>query len=137
MPTIAEDLAAYAAHLQYEDLPAETVYQAKRLIIDSIGCALGGYAGEPSRIAREMAGIVSSAQPATVLGSGQKTSLDLAVFANGVMLRYLDFNDGYTGKEGGHPSDSIAALLSAAEVTGASGPQLILARAGLRGLLPA
>jgi 2-methylcitrate dehydratase len=127
MPTVAEDLAAYAARLQYEDLPTEVVHQAKRLIIDAIGCALGGYSGEPSRIAREMAGIISSAQPATVLGSGQKTSLDLAVFANGVMLRYLDFNDGYTGKEGGHPSDSIAALLSATEVAGASGRQLILA----------
>ncbi len=43
------------------------------------------------------------------------------------MLRYLDFNDGYTGKEGGHPSDSIAALLSSAEVAGADGRQLILA----------
>jgi len=59
--------------------------------------------------------------------SGIKTSPDLAVFANGVMIRYLDFNDGYTGREAGHPSDSIAALLSAAEISRASGRDLIVA----------
>jgi 2-methylcitrate dehydratase len=52
------------------------------------------------------------------------------VFANGVMIRYLDFNDGYiTPKGGGHPSDTIAALLSSAEIAGSSGRDLILATA--------
>ena len=48
--------------------------------------------------------------------SGVKTSPDLAVFANGTMIRYLDFNDGYMSLGGGHPSDTIASLLSTAEV---------------------
>lgn len=128
MATIAENLGAYADSLRYEALPKEVVHQAKRMIIDTFGCALGGYAGEPARIARELAGKVTSTRPATVLCSGQKTSPDLAVFANGVMIRYLDFNDGYTGKQdAGHPSDSIAALLSAAETGARSGRDLIAA----------
>jgi 2-methylcitrate dehydratase PrpD len=46
------------------------------------------------------------------------------------MIRYLDFNDGYiTPKGGGHPSDTIAALLSSAEIAGSSGRDLILATA--------
>src|SRR5260370_14567106 len=57
--------------------------------------------------------------------SGVRTSPDLAVFANGVMIRYLDFNDGYLSLGGGHPSDTIASLLSAAEVMGRSGRNLI------------
>jgi 2-methylcitrate dehydratase len=125
--TIAEQLAAYAARLRYEDLPAAVAHQAKRMIVDTLGCALGGYDSEPSRIARDMADMIASTQPATILCSGHQTSLDLAVFANGVMIRYLDFNDGYTGKEAGHPSDSIAALISAAEVGNASGRELITA----------
>lgn len=127
MTTIAEHLAHYAATLRYEDLPPPVVHQAKRMIVDTLGCALGGYESEPGRIAREMAGMVTSTQPATILCSGRQTSLDLAVFANGVMIRHLDFNDGYTGREAGHPSDSIAALLSAAEVGNASGRELITA----------
>ena len=128
MTTIVEQLSEYAAALRYEDLPGEVVLQAKRLIIDSVGCVLGGYGGEPAVIARELAGTVTSTTPATVLCSGQRTSPDFATFANGVMLRFLDFNDGYTSRgESGHPSDSIAAVLTSAEVMGRSGRDVIAA----------
>ena len=104
MTTIVEQLSAYATALRYEDLPSEVVKQAKRLIVDSVGCALGGYASEPAKIARAMAATVTSSEPATVIGSGARSSIDMATFANGVMLRFLDFNDGYTSKgESGHP----------------------------------
>ena len=126
MTTLAEKLSSYASSLRYEDLPDETVHLAKRFIIDTLGCALGGYSSEPAGVAREMAGMVSSTHPVTVMGSGQQTSLDLASFANGVAIRYLDFNDGYTSNESGHPSDSIAASLSATEAAGGSGRDFIL-----------
>jgi len=128
MPTIVEQLSAYAAALRYEQLPPGVVHQARRLIIDTVGCALGGAASEPARIARDIAGTVTSAQPATVMVSGQRTSPDLAAFANGVMIRFLDFNDGYTSTgESGHPSDSIAAVLAAAELMQRSGKDVIAA----------
>ena len=41
------------------------------------------------------------------------------------MIRYLDYNDGYTSKESGHPSDSIAAVLSATELANAGGRRAI------------
>jgi 2-methylcitrate dehydratase len=96
MDAIAEYLSTYASSLRFEDLPAAVAHQAKRLLIDTLGCAIGGYSSEPSKIARTLAAAISSRQPATVLGSGQQTSLDLATFANGVMIRYLDYNEGYT-----------------------------------------
>ena len=126
MGTLAETLSGYACTLQYEDLPEETIHLAKRFIIDTLGCAIGGYSSEPAWVAREMAGMVSSTHPVTVLGSGQQSSLDLASFANGVAIRYLDFNDGYTSRESGHPSDSIAASLSATEAAGGSGKTFVL-----------
>ena len=126
MPTLVEQLSAYAAGLRYEDLPPEVVKQAKRLIVDTVGCALGGAASAPARIAREVVGTVTSSRPATVMVSGQRSSPELAAFANGVMIRYLDFNDGYTSiGESGHPSDSIAAVLAAAEVKGRGGKEII------------
>lgn len=128
MTTLVERLSTYAADLRYEDLPREVVHQAKRLIVDTVGCALGGYWSEPARIARDLAATVRSSEPVTVIGSGERTSVDLATFANGVMIRFLDFNDGYTSTgESGHPSDSIAAALSTAELRRRSGKELIAA----------
>ena len=128
MTTIVGQLSSYAAALRYEDLPREVVHQAKRLIVDTLGCALGGYAGKPAKIAREIAATVTSTRPATVIVSGQRSSPDLATFANGVMIRFLDFNDGYTSTgESGHPSDSIAAVLAAAEIMRRGGKEVIAA----------
>ncbi len=127
MTTVAASLAEYATTLKFEDLPADVVHNTKRVIMDTLGCAFGGYDSEPARMVRELAADITSLQPATILCSGQKTSLDLAVFANGVMIRYLDFNDGYISKGSGHPSDGIGALLSPAEVAHASGRELIVA----------
>ena len=127
--SLADNLARYAASLKYEDLPEDIVRLAKRTILDTIGCTFGGYDAGPTKIAIKLAGEVTAKQPATVLISGTKTSPDLAVFANGVMIRYLDFNDAFVSLThgGGHPSDTIAALLSAAEVNGRSGKELITA----------
>ncbi len=127
MNTLAERLGAWTADLRYEDLPPQVVHAAKRMIVDTLGCAIGGYDSEPSRIALDHAATVISTQPASVLCTGLQTSPELAVFANGVMIRYLDYNDGYIGREAGHPSDSIAALLTAAEIGKADGRELIVA----------
>src|SRR6185503_19940410 len=117
MGTLVEQLSTYASGLRYDSLPPEVVHQAKRLILDSVGCALGGYWSDPARIARDIAATVRSSEAVSVIGSGEHTSADLATFANGVMIRFLDFNDGYTSTgESGHPSDSIAAGLSTAEL---------------------
>ncbi len=126
MPNLAEQISDYGTSLKYADLPDDVIHLAKRFIIDTIGCALGGYDSEPSEVARKMAGTVSPVHPVTVMGSGQLSSLDLAVFANGVMIRFLDFNDGYTSQESGHPSDSIAAALSATEAVGGNGKRFLV-----------
>src|SRR5688572_3316411 len=128
MPTLVEQLATHTAMLSFVALPRDVVHTAKRLIIDTVGCALGGYWSEPARIARDLAATVRSSEPVTVIGSGERTSVDLATFANGVMIRFLDFNDGYTSTgESGHPSDSIAAVLSTAELRRRSGREAIAA----------
>lgn len=124
---VAEMLARYATNLRYEDLPPEVVRTAKRVVLDTLGCAIGGYSAGPSQIAIKLASAVSAKPGATVLCRGIKTSPDLAVFANGVMIRDIDFNDGYIGLGNGHPSDTIAALLTPCELGGRSGRDLITA----------
>ena len=130
MPTIAEYVSNYSTNLHYGDIPTDTVHHLKRMTIDTIGCAIGGYTAEPSKIARDLAGeITGHRRPVTIIGSGLTSSPELATFANGVMIRYLDFNDGYTTLESGHPSDSIAATLAGAELAGAGGRRYITATA--------
>ncbi len=119
--------AAFCTTLGYADLSSNAIHAARRLMVDTVGCAVGGYHSEPARIARRLAARTVSSPPGTVWGSGSASSLEAAAFANGVMVRYLDFNDTYMSVEVGHPSDFIPAILAAAESVGASGKQAILA----------
>ncbi len=42
--TVTAKMSRWAAALQFKDISPEAVYQAKRFFLDSMGCALGGYA---------------------------------------------------------------------------------------------
>ena len=127
MDATARFLSAYAASLDYRDLPPDTVHETRRRILDSVGCALGGFAAEPCRVARDLAPALQGDGAARILGTGQSTSPDMAAFANTAMIRYLDCNDSFVSPGGGHPSDMLPAALAAAEVAGASGREVIAA----------
>lgn len=128
--TAAWALARYATDLKYEDLPPEVVANAKRRILDTLGTALGGYNSPSITVLREVVVSEGGAPEATIIGSGQKTNASNAAMVNGAMMRYLDFNDTYWGKDGVgfmHPSNSIAEALAMSERQHASGKDLILA----------
>jgi 2-methylcitrate dehydratase len=120
-------LASYVASLRYEALPAAAVHEAKRHLVDSMACLLGGYDSEPAAIACKLAAAASGTPPARVLGTGAPTSVEMATFANTVMLRYLDYNDTYVSVGSGHPSDMIPACLAVADALRADGRQTLLA----------
>ena len=119
MDRILDLLSSYAVALDYSTLSPSVVHQVKRRVIDTLGCAIGCYSMAVPRIAREHAAEVSSTPGSTILGTRQRSSPELAAFANGVMARYLDFNDTSMSGNAGHPSDNIMALLAAAEYAGA------------------
>ena len=60
MDNTLQFLSDYATSLTYEKLSQEAVHQVKRRIIDSLGCAMGAYWAEPSKIARAHALVVKS-----------------------------------------------------------------------------
>jgi 2-methylcitrate dehydratase len=123
---ILNHLCDYALKLSYRDLPREVISRTKHIIMDTVGCALGGAESPPAKIARAAASEITSAIPSTVLISGQRTSPDLAAFANGVMIRYLDFNDTYTGSITCHPSDLLAPVLAVVDAKNGNGKDVIL-----------
>ncbi|KWH48382.1 MmgE/PrpD family protein [Burkholderia cepacia] len=124
-PDLAQQLADYAAGLQYRDLDAATIETIKAHLIDALGCAIAAHDERPVRIARDAA-LASPGGVSTIVGTNQRTSPDLAAFATGTALRYYDFNDAYAGKETGHPSDNMSACLAVAEAQHANGRDLIL-----------
>lgn len=119
MDSTLQFLTDYATSLTYEKLPQQAVHQVKRRIIDSLGCAMGAYWAEPSKIARAHALEAKSKPGATVLGTRHTTTPELAAFANGSMVRYLDYSDTSMAIEAGHPSGNIPGVLAAAEYAGA------------------
>ena len=137
MDRTTEMLSSYACNLSYEDLPPEVIHQVKRTVADTLGCAIGGYLSEPAKIARKLAGDITSGTPSRILGTNDYTSLDMAGFANGVMVRYLDCNDSYFSPGGGHPSDMIPASLAVAGQRGRGWEDADHGhRAVVRGFLP-
>lgn len=90
MDSMIERLADYATGLRYQDLPAQAVHECKRKLIDTLGCLAGAFDAEPSVIARMVARRSVARPPARILGTLDPSSPELAAFANGVMLRYLD-----------------------------------------------
>ena len=127
MDRTTETLARYVTSLRYEDLGPRTVQEAKRHLIDSLGCAMGGAGSEPAVIARRVAPASDGAPSARLLGDGRATTPEAAAFANSVMIRFLDANDTYIARGSGHPSDMLGAILAAGELQGASGKDLLLA----------
>lgn len=118
-------LAEYAASVRWEDLPPETVHEVKRRLLDSIGVAMAAFAEDSPKAARSYAYEWPVASGATLWGTAFVAPADVAAFANGVMVRYLDFNDTYLSKEPLHPSDVIPALFAVAEWRGLS-PQAFI-----------
>jgi 2-methylcitrate dehydratase len=108
-----ELFANYAT--QPHTLPSDTLHEVKRRILDSFGVMCAAINDDSPTVARAYAEAYAMENGATIFGSRAKANPEVAGFANGVAVRYLDFNDTYLSLEPLHPSDCIPALLALAE----------------------
>jgi 2-methylcitrate dehydratase len=123
---LANRLAEYGTQLRFEQLPARTVHEVKRRFIDSLATAVGAMSADAYAIARKCALRVRG-EPGAALFGGGESSVEWAAFVNGLLIRYLDFNDTYLSLEPAHPSDNLAAVLAVGDMVKAGGPALITA----------
>lgn len=123
-----ESLAAFSSTLSYSDLPADTIHAGKRLLIDSLGCAIAAL-GEPAFVTtRDATTAIGGAGHVPMVG-GTAPDVAWATFLNGFLIRCLDFNDFYQApgvKTGGHPSDLFAPALAVASADAKDGRALLL-----------
>ncbi|MCA9788634.1 MAG: MmgE/PrpD family protein, partial [Cyanobacteria bacterium HKST-UBA05] len=125
---VVEQMADYCQWVSYDKLPPQVVHEVKRRIIDSLGCSMGAFLSDPAKIARSVAHTAESPHyGATLIGTYHTSSPEMAAFANGLLMRYLDYNDTYLSLEPAHPSDNIAAVFALAEPEGATGKEIITA----------
>ena len=128
--TYAATIAEFALGLRYEDLPDDVLRTAVVAIADTLACAIGALDEPGPAILRDYAAAHAALPEATLLGSVERVAAPLAALVNCALARDLDANDLYAGSPGrdtGHFSDAIPALLATAERAGASGRELVTA----------
>ncbi len=119
-------LAHYALSLKFENFPAAILHKVKQLLIDTLACAFGAVQSEPAKIAESAAReTFTGHKSASIIGGQQLTSIEGAALVNGVLVRYLDLNDIYVGKDPLHPSEIVPAVLALCEEKGSSGREFI------------
>ncbi len=124
--TITATMARWAADLSYDQIGEAAVGEARRYLLDTLGCAFGGYQQEDAEIALGVLDEVAGAGGATVLGSGKKMDPVSASLANALMVRVMDYNDIYWQQDPSHPSDIIPAAMALGERAGGDGKDLIV-----------
>lgn len=119
-------MSRWAAGLTYKDLSQEAVYQAKRFLLDSVGCALAGYRQHDVKMALGVLDEIAGDGPATVIGSGERIDPVSASLANALMVRCMDYNDIYWKQDPSHPSDIFPAAMACCERSRSDGKELIV-----------
>ncbi|WP_247730316.1 MmgE/PrpD family protein [Halovivax limisalsi] len=128
---ITDQLAAYCASLTAADLPAETAVQAKRVLLDTMGLAIGGRRAKSTptvmETVRELNGEGGST---TVLATGDRVTPDYGALANAALAHSLDFDETHRAGSVHAAAPVLGATLAAAEETNASGTDLLTAFVG-------
>ncbi|MBF9032661.1 hypothetical protein HKCCE2091_00265 [Rhodobacterales bacterium HKCCE2091] len=122
---VTRGLAEFCAGLRYEDLPEAVVTEARRLILDTIGCGLGGHAVEKGQIAVAHVRRMGGTPEASILGVRGKVPAATAAFANGDLMNALDWN--VLMPPSHVPPYAIPPALALAEAGQRSGRDLIVA----------
>lgn len=120
-------MAEFALNLKYEDIPPDAIHEAKRFLLDSMGCALAAVQNEDMQAMYRFTEKLGGTPEATVIGTGLRTNAPNAALMNCLLTRALDYNDIYWEQDPSHPSDIIGAALAAAEANNKSGRAALVA----------
>jgi 2-methylcitrate dehydratase PrpD len=116
--TLATRIGVFAARFTSADLTAEEARLARRALLDTLACALGGLREAPVAAALRYAQRTSGAGLARVWGTDLRLGLEQAAFVNAVAGHVLDYDDVTTPLRG-HPSVAmLPALVALAEAEG-------------------
>jgi len=127
MTSLSHKMAEFTINLKFEDIPKDAVHEAKRFLLDSVGCAIAAVSNEDMQAMYRFTEKLGGTPEATVIGNGLRTNASNAALMNCLLTRALDYNDIYWEQDPSHPSDIIGAALAAAEVNSKSGRDALVA----------
>ena len=124
-PPITQILAKYVATHPSRGWDDAVDHEAHRTFMNWVGCAVGAAKHESAEAALGGVRMLQPAPQSSVLGRTDKVDMASAALVNGITSHTFDFDDTHL-KTIIHPAGPVAsAVLALAEVTGASGRQLI------------
>ena len=126
METISQRWAKFALKLKYDSIPPEAIKEAKRFLLDSVGCAFSALDNKDTKAAYDYIRDLGGKEQATIIGWGEKTNLPLATLMNSLLIRALDYNDIYWEQDPSHPSDISPAVLSTGEFMKKNGKEVLV-----------
>ena len=129
MTGITRQLADFASDLSYDKVPADVASRTKLLILDTAGImvrARHDAESTPSLVsAVERLGLAKG--ECSVLGDVKGYAASAAALVNGAMAHSLDFDDTHAEASLHSSAPIVPAVLAAAEMTGASGKDVLTA----------
>lgn len=127
MSSLSAKMAKFAIDLKYQDIPEESIWEAKRFLLDSVGCALAAVNNRDMAAMYRFIEKLGGTPEASVIGKDFRTNASNAALMNCLLTRALDYNDIYWEQDPSHPSDMIGAALAAAEVNRKNGRDALVA----------
>ncbi len=126
MDDTTRKIVKFVSGFKESDMTPAATAQFNRTMVDSMAAIIAGFEEEPCRIAARVARLsLPSELKCTVLGYGIATTPELATFANGCLIREVDFNDNIGA--GNHVSTLIPAAMAMGEALHCSGGEVMAA----------
>ncbi len=123
---VTREVVDYAFQSDFADHPVEVIDKVKMLLIDNIGCCLGGSRSAIGTSILKPFKAMGGSEESTLIGGNMKVPAIQAALVNGTNANALDFDDTYLSDAIGHPgSSTIPVALAVGEWRNCSGKDII------------
>ncbi|MCG8544293.1 MAG: MmgE/PrpD family protein [Alphaproteobacteria bacterium] len=125
--TYSEKVAAWAADLRIDAIPADVIADQKNRVLDIIGTTLAASKMPSSQPLRDGALKLGGGNESRLLGYGDRTAAATAALANGAMAHALDYDDTHNESVVHISGPVVTAGLSLGEAKSSSGAAALTA----------
>lgn len=126
MKNTLTELARFATETEFDDLPQDVIHEAKRTLLDALGCALASSTVAKGQMCIALSKRLGGPAESSIVGVAGKVSVTSAALANGELINAMDYSSLFG--RGGHATPNLVpAILAVGESVGASGKDIILA----------